>query len=445
MRSSRLAFCLAVSVACSFGRVGQAAPLEAGVARVDLTPPAEMNAALGGYGDRISKPAEGVHDRVFAKALVIAGGTERFALVTADVLAFPPGFKAALAERLGDAGWTAERIMLLPSHSHTSIDVSAINPKNVFGVPQIGIYQPKLFELVLDRLAEVVRDAEQPLVPVLVGTSSRMLPDWTRNRRDDDGPTDAELTVTRIDTADGKPLAVLFHFTAHPTIMGAEHMLFSGGWPGHAQRTLEALIGDGATAMFYNGAQGDQRPAARPDSGPSRWEAAERYGRELAIEAWHQWQATQPERDVAFDHHLQTIKLPEQRVWHPEFMQTGGEEYGLSETLLSKALPLLFPAETSSISLRLGELVVLGAPGELIAELGLRVRAEGAEITGARHVVVGGLADEWISYILSEAEYRQGGYEASVSFYGPTLGETIVTGMLQGARHLKPCGETASR
>ncbi|HUT89167.1 MAG TPA: neutral/alkaline non-lysosomal ceramidase N-terminal domain-containing protein [Thermoguttaceae bacterium] len=445
MRSSRLIFCLAISIACSLAHLGRAAELRAGVARMDLTPPAELNAALGGYGERMSRPAEGVHDRVFAKTLVISDGAKRFALVTADVLGFPPGFKTALVERLADAGWTADRILLLPSHSHTSIDLNAINPRNVFGVPQIGVYQPELFELVVERLAEVVRRAERELAAVVVGTSSRELPDWTRNRRHDDGPTDPELTVTRIDTADGKPLAVLFHFTAHPTIMGPEHMLFSGGWPGHAQRTLEALVGEDATAMFYNGAQGDQRPAARPDSGPSRWETAERYGRELAIEAWRQWQAIEPRADVAFDDHLQTIKLPQRRIWHPDFLETGGEEYGLSEALLSKALPLLFPAETGSVSLRLGDLVIVGAPGELIAELGLRVQREAAEITGARHVVVGGLADEWISYILSEAEYRQGGYEASVSFYGPTLGETIVTGMLEGARHLKSSREAASK
>ena len=85
MRSWRLALWLAVLTACSFGQVGEAAELRAGVARVDLTPPAELNAALGGYGARMSRPAEGVHDRVLAKALVISDGTGRFALVTAGL------------------------------------------------------------------------------------------------------------------------------------------------------------------------------------------------------------------------------------------------------------------------------------------------------------------------------------------------------------------------
>lgn len=435
MRYSSVVLIVTSVSLCFAAGAGMAAALDAGVARVDLTPPEELNAALGGYGDRMSKPAEGVLDRVFAKALVITDGTRRYALVTADVLAFPPAFKPALIDRLFDSSWTAEQIMLLPSHSHSSIDMSAINPANVFGIPQIGIYDPKLFEVVLDRMTHVIQEAERDLVPVVAGTSSMDLADWTGNRRREDGPSDSELTITRIDTRQGKPLAVLLNFTAHPTFMTDEHMLFSGGWPGHAQRTLEALVGEGVTAMFYNGAQGDQRPIARPDSGPSRWEAAERFGRELGIESWKLWCETPTHGEVAFDYHAQSIPLPK-LSWHSRFMESGGQEYGLSEKLLRTALPLLFPSKTTSGSVRIGELVIVGVPGELCAELGLQIKAETTRVTGAEHAVIGGMANEWVSYILSEEEYRKGGYEASVSFYGPTLGEAIVSHALEGVKNL---------
>jgi len=412
-----------------------AAGLRAGVARVDLTPPAELKAPLSGYGERMNRPAEGVHDRLLAKALVLSDGSTRFALVTADTGGFPPPIKPAVVQRLAAEGWTAGQIMLLPSHTHGGISMHAMNPDNRFGIPQIGVYDPKLFEFVVTTLAGVVRQAQREMVPIAVGTSSRPLIGWNRNRRHDDGPTDNELTVTRIDTLEGKPLAVLLNFTAHPTFMTPRQMLFSGDWPGHAQRTLEALVGGGVTAMYFNGAEGDQAPRARPDSGSSRWEMAERYGREMGIEVWHQWQTIPTHGDVAFAHHAQSITLPERR-WHPDFLQTGGKEYGLSEALLQKMLPLLFPAQAPSVSLRLGDLVILGVPGEMIAELGIRTKTEARRITGAKHPVIGGLADEWISYILSQEEYGRGGYESSVSFYGPTLGETIVRGVLEGAKSL---------
>ena len=139
--------------------------------------------------------------------------------------------------------------------------------------------------------------------------------------------------------------------------------------------------------------------------------------------------------DVPLGFHAQSIDLP-RPVWHADFKQTGGEEYKLTEVLLTKMLPLICPPTTTSVSLRLGELLVVGIPGEATAELGLKIKAEAIKATDARHVAVGGLADEWISYILSEDQYGQGGYEASVSFYGPTLGKSIVDGALEGVKNL---------
>ncbi|HXJ71256.1 MAG TPA: neutral/alkaline non-lysosomal ceramidase N-terminal domain-containing protein, partial [Candidatus Dormibacteraeota bacterium] len=130
----------------SLVRAVEAAPMQAGAAQVDLTPPLELKAALGGYGERMNKPATGVHDRVWVKALVLVDGERRFALVTADILGFPPGFKEAVAQKLAGDGWTADRFLLLPSHSHTSLDLSALNPKNTLGIPQIGLFHRELFE-----------------------------------------------------------------------------------------------------------------------------------------------------------------------------------------------------------------------------------------------------------------------------------------------------------
>jgi len=413
--------------------VAGAAELKAGVARVDLTPPLDLHAPLGGYGERMNRPAEGVHDRIFAKALVLVSGERKFAIVTVDIVGFPPTLKPALVEQLG-AGWTASQMLLLASHSHTSIEMNAINPLNTFGVPQIGLYNARVHEFVMERLLQVVREAEKQLTPVTVGTTTVSIEGWNRNRRS--GPvTDNELTVTRIDTTQGKPLAVLVNFTAHPTFMNGDDMQFSGDWPGHLQRTIESLIGDGVTAMYYNGAEGDQAPISRPNAGDSRWEKAERYGRDLGIVAWKEWQKTKPSADAPLAYHAHTVKLPD-RTWHPDFMKTGGAEYGLSEKLFKEMLPVLFPAKADIVSLRLGDLLIVGIPGEMAASLGMKIKREAGRATGAKNPVIGGLADQWISYMLPAEEYRRGGYESSVSFYGETLGETMVQGAIAGASEM---------
>jgi len=411
-----------------------AAGLSAGVARVDLTPPKDMPTPLGGYGERMNRPAEGVHDRIFAKALVVRDGERKFALVTADLLGFSPPVKPALVERLSADGWTSGQIMLLASHSHTSIEMNAFNPANTFGVPQIGIHSQRVYELVLERLTQVIQEAEKQTVPVSVGTTCVAIEGWNRNRRGG-AVTDKDLIVTRIDKQDGKPLAVLVGFTAHPTFMSAEDMQFSGDWPGHLQRTLESLIGEGVTAMYYNGAEGDQAPIGRPDAGESHYERAERYGRDLGVVAWRQWEKTAVKPESKFAFHAHTIDLPE-RTWHPDFAKTGGAEYGLSEKLLKEMLPRMFPEKVDSISLRLGDLVIVGIAGEMAAVLGQKIKVEAAKATGAKCPAIGGLADMWISYMLPKEEYHRGGYESSVSFYGETLGDTVAAGAIAGVREL---------
>src|SRR4051812_19203676 len=97
-------FCLS-ALLISATALSAKAELRAGVAAVDITPPPALKASLGGYGERMSKPATGVHDRIYAKALVVSDGTKRFVLVTADALAFPPGLKPAVMAVLASDGW----------------------------------------------------------------------------------------------------------------------------------------------------------------------------------------------------------------------------------------------------------------------------------------------------------------------------------------------------
>ena len=72
--------------------------------------------------------------------------------------------------------------MLLPSHSHTSIEMNAINPLNTFKVPQIGIYDARVYQFVLDRLVELVREADKQqihkalIVQQMIGMNSQLTP-----------------------------------------------------------------------------------------------------------------------------------------------------------------------------------------------------------------------------------------------------------------------------
>ena len=357
--------------------------------------------------------------------------TKKFVMVTMDILGFPPNVKQGIVEKIKDAGWNQENILLLPSHAHTSLEMFAINDRNIFGMPAIGIFQPELFEFVVDKLSTLILETEKTLKPIKVGTGQITLDNLNRNRRGDKA-VDRELTITRIDNLNSDPVAVLINWTAHPTIMDEHDMWVSGGWPGYLQREMEDWIGNNVVAMYYNGAEGDQSVIAV--KGGSHYEKAEYYGREIARHAVGVYEKIDLFEKVNFNYSFYKIALPPTQA-HPTFMQTGGEEYQLDDQKIKGLLNQIFLPYSHATTLQLGDLMIVGAPGEMIAELGIKIKNE-LKSSGVRYPVIGGLANEWISYILTEEEYHEGGYETSVSFYGPGLGDAIEKGMLESASKL---------
>ena len=94
------------------------------------------------------------------------------------------------------------------------------------------------------------------------------------------------------------------------------------------------------------------------------------------------------------------------------------------------------PDKTGVGSVRIGDLMIVGIPGELAAGLGLQIKNK-LKTEGIKYPTIGGLANEWISYILSADQYNNGaGYESSVSFYGENLGNVILEGANKSAKAL---------
>ena len=80
---------------------------------MNITPPLELNPILGGYGDRMSQPAKGVLDDIYAKAIVFKEHDKTYVLITADMQSFPPYFKSQLVKELQEFGWNNNNILLI--------------------------------------------------------------------------------------------------------------------------------------------------------------------------------------------------------------------------------------------------------------------------------------------------------------------------------------------
>jgi hypothetical protein len=86
--------------------------------------------------------------------------------------------------------------------------------------------------------------------------------------RDEDvagvGPVDPEIGLLRLDRKDGRPLAVIYNFAAHP-IQGVPSGGNTADFPGFASKVIEENLGGGALAFFLQGSAGDINPAKYKD------------------------------------------------------------------------------------------------------------------------------------------------------------------------------------
>lgn len=408
-------------------------PLEAGLGVRDITPdPSQLPVPLGGYGARQNAPATGIHDSTMAKALVLRRGDKKFALVCLDLLGVPRSLRDELVQRLRGTGIDSDNLLLAASHTHASVEMAAMNRANVFNSPAIGIFDERLLQFTADRIAEAVREADENSIPVRIGAGSIELPEWNRNRRG--GPeTDPEMTILRLDRMDGSPWVIHVNYTAHPTYMSAKVMELSAGWPGYLQRTVEAFM-PGVTCLYSNGAVGDVAPQG--GQGPSPFARAENYGVQLAARAVELAQTIETKTVQDFRFATHELKLP-LREAPPALLQSAGPEYGLDEENIMLVVQAMAPESSYLAVLRIDDYLAVSIPGEMTSRLGLRVKQELRE-SGAKHPVIIGLGNEWISYMLDTDEYHAGGYEPGVSFYGDQLGPEVVRQAIQAGKALFP-------
>jgi hypothetical protein len=400
---------------------GAGAELNAGLSVVSITPlEANIPTQLGGYGARNGKPAEGIHDTLYAKCLIFEQGGKKSALITLDACSVPLGLIQDALSKSGIAQLTLENVMACASHSHTGLEGFAMDRRNVADNPHIGVFSEPMLNFVTERLAEGLRQADKALHPVIAGAGNVKIADMNRNRREDPF-TDPDLTILRIDNADGSPFVVFANFTAHGTIVSEEDMLVSAEWAGQMQRTVEALSDGHVTCMYSNGAEGDSAPNGA--KGASHWEMVEDYGRRMGIQVSRLAQQIKTKPVVKFGVDSIWVDLPKQQG-APDFVKIAGDEYHVTKEQLDALLPVMFPSKAPMYAFRVDDFKMVTFPGEPICKIGLAVK-DAMRQAGIKYPCVAGLTTDHIGYILTADEYEQSGYEVTASFYGPTLGQLL--------------------
>lgn len=256
--------CLTLAAVLFIAGQVAAAGLEAGAAKIDITPP--IGYPMWGYAARKDKPADGVLDPLFARALVLKAGETKIALVSLDLGRAPTrDSMKRIRDALMKEGIT--EIFLVASHTHHG----PVLELDTWPKPD----KPYTRELE-QKLIDLIKKADAARVPARYGvaaTETRL----NRNRQSKrvDKPTDAELLVLRVEDMKGKPIAHAVNFAAHPTMHPAELMKFSADFPGAMAKHVEAETG--APCLFLQGAAGDL--SANPPEGVK---GPDQFGKRLA-------------------------------------------------------------------------------------------------------------------------------------------------------------------
>lgn len=226
------------------------------------------------------EPSDGIHTRVYARAVVIEQDGEKFAMAMADLGGLPYALTQEVLEKLEGTGIDADHLMISATHTHSS--TGPIWPLDNSGYAFVGgdSFDPRIFELTAASIAAAIRGADARLAPAEVGVGTAILRDASRNReyetylRNADLPAseaekraqsiDPVVSVVRVDHADGRPLAVWSNFAIHGTSFGDGNHLISGDNMAFSTRLAEKAIaeetGHPVVNVWTNGAEGDVSP-----------------------------------------------------------------------------------------------------------------------------------------------------------------------------------------
>ena len=438
--------------------------LYAGTSRIEITPP--LSVPYLGYVPRQAY-FEGVHDPLHARALVVSDGRKEVAVIAVDAIGFSdrilgPGrsFRAEFLRAVeARTGIGPEQVMLAASHAHSTPETLDITP--LYEVEGAVAWLEQLCK----QLAEVTAEAQEKMQPARVKWGKGCARGIAVNRRQllrdgrlyqpsmgtpsspivRPGEVDEEVGMLLFEFEDGA-YSVLCNFTCHPVSVQVQPLV-SADYPGAACRLVEETAPGCRHCLFTQGAAGDVNPVGggqRRDFG----EAA-RYGQILGGEllklAARLRAPGTGELPPVVDAAVEEVGLSVRDLPDPEpYRQAAAraraeadraerEEERFSRLNQARAAEEALrvigmgsdPVQSLVQVVRIGEVGLVGCPGELFVSLGREIKQQAA----APGVMVVGYANDYVGYLSTPIAFEEGGYETALGPWcriGPEGGRRVV-------------------
>jgi hypothetical protein len=420
--------------------------MKAGFSRIDITPayPVWMDGMLR------SHPSTGVHDPIYAKALVLCNGSDlrdAVAIVSLDICGLFTHDCLRIRQTIsGRTGLPVSRIIIAATHTH-----SGPAARGFFG------HQEKAYlEEMSNKTVLAVKKAVDNMVPVAVGCGSgventishyrRLLADdghvvmnwepWPAERIVHPlGVIDPEVGVLKVvaDNASAAPLGLIFNHAGHPNVLSGDNYLISADYPGLAEAILEKELG--GTAIFVNGAQGTMDIDGLKDRD---WQGLERVGRALAKAVATTARQIVPSSSSKLQVMSENYTIPARKItesemkWAKDILRkTGGRVQpvadGVGDDYKAQLYQKLREVQHQAVAIEqictaIDDCAFLSFPGELFTEIGMFIKTR----SPFRHTYIIGLANGVVSYVPTRKAIPQGGYEVDTRKLDDSAEDIIV-------------------
>lgn len=463
-------------------------PLNAGVARVDISPP--VGIAHAGWGAQKHQVAEAVDMPLYVTALVLQQDELRVAIVDIDILILTAEMDAdARSAVVAATGISGENIRLAYSHNHSG-------PAMRSNWLTEGIdLADAWYAAIPEKVAEAVSAAASSLQEVVVSSGAgECRININRRPIDDHGhrftgrnwndPVDHEVGVVGLDTKSGEPVATLMVFACHPTMMGHDNTSITPDFPGPARRVVEDTVG--GLCLFLQGAGGNQGPvhgfvgdlavyrregtklgleAARVRMNLDPYERKERLveivpsGADLGMYSDDEISEPDATLSVAWDEadiplrQLQAVADLKQRADELAQVVFDMRDDGASHDELVAAISRAKKATIAlncanlaeqhgvdghitirSQAIRIGETVMVSVPLEPFVEVGLDVKKR----SPASRTFFSGFSNGHFNYLPTDNGIEEGGYEVDVSPFAAGSAEMVTRASVRAIEKVWP-------
>ncbi len=439
---------LATLAVCGFLSTAVAADLgvvKIGLGTAPITP--TLDAGLAGY--YFHRSADGVHDHLWAKAMVVDDGREQVAIVTLDLLNVLDGFVEQARDKIQlELGIPPDHVMISATHTHTAPDLTSsyaaeLVPRIVECVQTaVATKQPVHLYVTAEQEASLPHNRRYLMKNGKVVTNPGFLnPDIVRPV----GPIDPRVVVLYAEQTDRQPLLTWVNYTLHPDTVGGTWI--SADYPFYLGKLLARVKGPDMLTIFAQGALGDINhwDVSRP--GPQRGqEEARRIGEVLGsavIKAYtHLEKITNCTVRVA-----RTIsEMPTQKYTAAQLAEARklvakpartDVDFELSRVEAERIVNVedhFGPNKKVEIQvLTIGPVAFVGIPGEYFSELGMMIQKQ----SPFPYTAIIGLANDYNAYIPTRRAYEEGGYEPTSAILAPGAGENMAEQALTLLRKLK--------